>query len=39
MMDYCKKNGTPDPEFEEYSGGFFVTFPFKEAMNSVLKQY
>ncbi len=38
MMDYCKKNGTPDPEFEEYSGGFAVTFPFKEAMNSVLKQ-
>ena len=39
MMDYCKKNGTPDPEFEEYSGGFAVTFPFKEAMNSVVKQY
>ncbi len=32
MIGYCQKNGTPEPEFTEYSGGFAVTFRFKEPM-------
>jgi len=32
MIGYCQKNGTPEPEFEEYSGGFAVIFRFKEPM-------
>jgi ATP-dependent DNA helicase RecG len=32
MIGYCQKNGTPEPEFEEYSGGFVVIFRFKEPM-------
>ena len=32
MIGYCQENGTPEPEFEEYSGGFAVIFRFKEAM-------
>lgn len=26
MIGYCQKNDTPEPEFEEYSGGFVVIF-------------
>jgi ATP-dependent DNA helicase RecG len=29
MLDLCKEHGVPEPEFEEYSGGFSVTFKFK----------
>jgi ATP-dependent DNA helicase RecG len=32
MIDYCSNNKTPAPIFSEYSGGFSVTFPFKEKM-------
>lgn len=38
MAGYCKKNGTPEPEFMEFSGGFMVIFRFKEPMNSVLQE-
>lgn len=34
MIGYCQKNGTPEPEFQEYSGGFSVVFRFKEPMRS-----
>jgi ATP-dependent DNA helicase RecG len=32
MIGYCQKNGTPEPEFQEYSGGVAVIFRFKESM-------
>lgn len=32
MIRYCQKNGTPEPEFQENSGGLAVTFRFKEPM-------
>jgi ATP-dependent DNA helicase RecG len=32
MIGYCNQNGTPEPEFQEYSGGFSVVFRFKEPM-------
>lgn len=35
MIGYCQKNGTPEPEFIEYSGGFAVTFRFKEPMGGI----
>lgn len=38
MIDYCQKNGTPEPEFQEYSGGFAVVFPFKESMGSTVQK-
>lgn len=34
MIDFCKNNKTPEPEFHEYSGGFSVVFPFKEPMQT-----
>lgn len=34
MVEYCRKNRTPEPEFSENFGGFSVVFPFQEAMNS-----
>lgn len=34
MIGYCQQNGTPEPEFSEYSSGFAVTFRFKDAMNT-----
>jgi ATP-dependent DNA helicase RecG len=37
MIGYCQKNGTPEPEFQEYSGGFSVVFPFKEPMGNIVK--
>ena len=37
MAGYCQKNGTPDPEFIEYSGGFAVVFRFKEPMGSTVQ--
>lgn len=37
MIGYCKQNGTPEPEFKEYSGGFAVIFRFKEPMGSIQK--
>lgn len=30
MIELCKEHGIKEPEFEEYSGGFSVTFRFKE---------
>ena len=33
-IEFCRKNGTPEPEFCEYAGGFAVVFPFKEPMNT-----
>lgn len=38
MVGFCHKNKTPEPEFTEYSGGFSITFPFKEPMHSELQQ-
>lgn len=35
MIGFCHKNKTPEPEFSEYSGGFSITFPFREPMHSV----
>lgn len=29
MIALCKNNNVPDPIFEEYSGGFSVTFKFR----------
>lgn len=37
MIGYCQNNGTPEPEFQEYSGGFAVTFRFKESMGGEQK--
>lgn len=34
MIEFCRKNGTPEPDFREYAGGFAVVFPFKEVMNT-----
>jgi ATP-dependent DNA helicase RecG len=34
MIEFCRKNGTPEPAFREYAGGFAVIFPFKEVMNT-----
>jgi ATP-dependent DNA helicase RecG len=34
MMEYCRDNHTPEPDFSENSGGFSVVFPFKEPMNT-----
>ena len=38
MIGNCKKNGTPEPEFQEYSGGFSITFRFKDPMASIEKR-
>jgi ATP-dependent DNA helicase RecG len=38
MIGYCQKNGTPEPEFQEYSGGFAVVFPFKEPMGGMVRK-
>ena len=34
MVEYCRKNKTPEPDFSENSGGFSVVFLFKESMHS-----
>jgi ATP-dependent DNA helicase RecG len=34
MAGFCRNNGTPEPDFKEYSGGFSIVFRFKEAMNT-----
>jgi ATP-dependent DNA helicase RecG len=34
MIEYCRANNTPEPEFNDSSNGFSVTFSFKEAMNT-----
>lgn len=36
MVEYCRKNRTPEPEFSEDSGGFSVVFPFKESMHTAV---
>lgn len=36
MINYCKNNGTPEPVFVEYSGGFSVVFSFKEPMHTAI---
>ncbi len=38
MLDLCKEQGVPEPEFEEYSGGFSVTFKFKNPIGTVTKE-
>jgi len=38
MINYCQQNGTPEPEFQEYSGGFSVVFRFKEPMGINLEK-
>ncbi len=37
MVDLCKEQGVPEPEFEEYSGGFSVTFKFKNPIETSAK--
>ena len=37
MLDLCKEQGVPEPEFEEYSGGFSVTFKFKNSIGVIAK--
>jgi ATP-dependent DNA helicase RecG len=37
MLDLCKEHGVPEPEFEEYSGGFSVTFKFKSPVGVSVK--
>jgi ATP-dependent DNA helicase RecG len=37
MIGYCQENGMPEPEFDEYSGGFVVIFRFKEPMGGIRK--
>lgn len=32
MLELCKENDVPEPNFEEYSGGLAVIFKFKESM-------
>ncbi|MBY0272886.1 MAG: putative DNA binding domain-containing protein [Alphaproteobacteria bacterium] len=32
MIDLCREQDLPSPEFTEYSGGFSVTFKFKESI-------
>ena len=32
MIDLCREQDLPPPEFSEYSGGFSVTFKFKESI-------
>ena len=36
MVGYCNKNKTPEPDFEQYSGGFSTVFRFKEPMHSLV---
>lgn len=34
MIEYCRANNTPEPEFTDDSNGFSVIFRFKEVMNT-----
>ncbi|HHV6060350.1 TPA: ATP-binding protein [Legionella pneumophila] len=34
MIEYCRKNNTPEPEFTDSTNGFSVIFNFKEVMNT-----
>lgn len=34
MIDFCRNNKTPEPEFNQYSGGFSIIFSFNEPMHS-----
>lgn len=36
MIDLCRENNDPDPVFTEYSGGFAVTFYFREPMHTAM---
>ena len=38
MLEDCKELGVPEPEFEEYSGGFAVIFKFKEPIGVVVQK-
>ncbi len=38
MTDYCKSNGTPEPQFVEDGGGFSVIFRFSEPMTTGIQQ-
>lgn len=38
MIDLCKEDGIPEPEFAERTGGLVVTFKFKEPIGSTGKQ-
>ena len=37
MIGFCHINKTPEPEFSQYSGGFSITFPFNEPMNTEIQ--
>jgi len=38
MINDCKKVGNSPPKYEEIGGGFSLTLPLKESINSVIKQ-
>lgn len=38
MIEFCRNNKTPEPEFNQYSGGFSIVFPFNEPMQSDLNK-
>ena len=38
MIALCKEADNPEPEFEEYSGGFAVVFKFKELIGVQAKK-
>ena len=37
MLDLCKEQDVPEPKFEEYSGGFSVTFKFENSIGAPAK--
>ncbi len=37
MVEFCKKNNTPEPTFSEEFHGFSVVFSFKEPMHSAIQ--
>ncbi len=38
MINLCKKYDVPEPLFDEYSGGFSVTFRFKMPVGTQLRE-
>jgi ATP-dependent DNA helicase RecG len=38
MIELCKDNYLPEPKFSEYSGGFSVSFSFKESIVAGIQQ-
>ncbi len=38
MIELCRQNDDPEPMFDEYSGGFSVTFRFREPIGCSVKE-